>query len=350
LKHLALLVAAGVMMAPCANAQETTPRPVISEILQNVPARMRSFPGTIAAEVESVLAFQTAGRVATRPVDLGNRVKTGDVLATLDQITLADDVAAARATLSAAKAEADLARQTLERTEKLNRSGVTATANLETALAERDSTAAALLAAKADLARAEDAERYSVLRASQNGVIIATSVEPGSVVAAGTAVVTLAADDRLEAVINVPPEILSVLPDNASFLVRSRVAGSAPVPGRLRLVEPVADSNTRSRRVRISLTGKNSALRIGSLVLVAPDLPETPILSVPKAAVVMRGENAQVWRIDPETRKAEAVGIVLGPTFNGRIVVTEGLKPGDEILVRGVNSVTEGQTLGPKVE
>ena len=85
------------------------PRPVVTEILTSEAARLRSFPGLIAARVETALAFQTTGRVASRPADRGDRVKAGDVLATLDQITLGEDVAAARAAVAAAQAQADQA-------------------------------------------------------------------------------------------------------------------------------------------------------------------------------------------------------------------------------------------------
>ncbi|MFD1807184.1 biotin/lipoyl-binding protein [Gemmobacter lanyuensis] len=95
----------------------------MTEILTSEAARLRSFPGLIAARVETALAFQTTGRVASRPADRGDRVKAGDVLATLDQITLGEDVAAARAAVAAAQAQADLAGQSLARAERLNQRG-----------------------------------------------------------------------------------------------------------------------------------------------------------------------------------------------------------------------------------
>ena len=57
-----------------------------------------------------------------------------------------------------------------------------------------------------------------------------------------------------------------------------------------------------------------------------------------------------VWRIAPDTRKAEAVPVVLGVQIGNRVVIAGGLAAGDEVLVRGVNSVTEGETLGNRVE
>lgn len=332
------------------SAGKAPPRPVISEILRSEAARLPGFPGTIAAEVESVLAFQTAGRIASRSVELGDRVAAGDELAALDQISLADDVSTAKAALKAAVAQAALAQQTLERAEQLASRGVSAKVQVETAVAGRDSTAAAVIAAEANLARAEDAARYGVLRAPSAGVVIATPVDPGTMVVAGTPVLTLAVDETLEVVINLPPEVLTVLGPEASFLIRPRSAGAVPVPGRLRLVEPVADSTTRRSAVHIRLEGKSALIRIGSLVEVDLSLPEAAVLSLPLTAILQTDTGPQVWRINPQSRQAESVAVTPGERIGDRIVVTGALNPGDEILVRGVNSITEGQTLGERTE
>ena len=336
--------------AETVSAEKAPPRPVISEILRSEATRLPSFPGTITAEVESVLAFQTPGRIASRAVEPGDRVVAGDELATLDQISLADDVSTAKAALKAAEAQAALAQQTLDRAEQLARRGVSATVQVETAIAGRDSSAAAVIAAKANLARAEDAARYGVLRAPSAGVVIAAPVDPGTMVAPGTPVVTLAVDETLEVVINLPPEVLTLLGPDPRFLIRPRSARAEPVPGRLRLVEPVADSTTRRSAVHIRLDGKSALIRIGSLVEVDLSLPEAAVLSLPLVAIRQTDTGAQVWRIAAQNRQAEAVAVTLGERIGDRIVVTGALNPGDEILVRGVNSITEGQTLGERTE
>lgn len=350
MKRFLLVFAISLVNAPPSWSEESALKPVISEILQSEATRLPRFPGVVAAEVESVLSFQTTGRVATRPVELGDRVEAGEILATLNQISLADDVAAARAALDAARAQSVLAEQNLSRAEQLTSSGIAAVSRLESAIAERDSSAAAVIAAEANLASAEDAERYGVLQAPSGGVVTKVSVEPGTVVAPGTPVVTLALDETLEVAVNVTPEMLAVLPADAGFVIRPRAEGAGPVAGRLRVIEPIADATTRSRRLRIRLEGKSPYLRIGSLVEVELSLPDTPVLSVPLTALRETDGPTLVWRIGGADRKAEAVPVVLGARIGDRIVVTEGLRPGDEILVRGVNSISEGQPLGKKAE
>lgn len=350
MKFFGLLLLSSIASTQPLCAEEPVRRPVISEIVESELARLPSFPGVIAAEVESVLAFQTTGRLATRIVDLGDRVAEGDVLATLDQISLAEDVSAASAALDAARAQAALAKQNLDRAEQLFRQGITPEAQLEAMISTHDSTSAAVVAAEADLARAESAERYGVLRAPSDGVVVEVSTEPGTAVAPGTPVLTLALDGSLDVVISVSPEVLPIIPSDAEFLIRPRGAGAEPVTGRLRLIRPIADTATRSRQVLIRLEGTSPRLRIGSLVEVEPALSEAPILTVPMTALREIEGAFQVWRITAEGRQAEAVPVDIGPQIGDRIVIAQGLWPGDEILVRGANSITAGQVLGDRTD
>jgi RND family efflux transporter MFP subunit len=332
--------------APPAEAQ---PRPVITEIIASESNRLRSFPGVVAAEVQSVLAFQTTGRIATRTVEAGDRVSAGDTLATLDQITLAEDVAAAQAALEAATGQAELAAQSLRRVEELQRRGAASMARYESALAERDSAVAAEAAATADLARARDAERYGTLTAPADGVVISVSAEPGTIVTPGTPIMTLAAEDRLEVIVDVSSDVLAILPKDAQFAIHPRILIGAAATGHLRLIEPVVDSSTRSHRLRLTLQGVAPTIRIGSLVTATLDTPDQPVVTVPRIALRETPEGPMVWRVTAPDRRAQSVAVTLGVALEARVIVTGGLNPGDEILVRGVNSVTEGQVLGERL-
>lgn len=337
-----------LLLSALSLAAEEPARPVISEIVTGKAMTSRLFPGVIAAEVETTLGFLTAGRIATRPVDLGDSVEKGAVLAKLDQVTLAEDVAAARAALASARALADYAAQSLKRTTELHRRGVASEATLEAAQAEDLSARAEMQAAEAELARAEDAERYGTLTAPAAGVVSSVLAEPGTVVNAGTPVVRLATMAGREAVIDVPDEVLAVLPENAQFTVATRYEDALVTSGRLRLIEPVADASTRAHRLRISLSDAGRGFRLGALISARLDLPEATLLTVPRAAVWMDGDQPKVWRIGAD-RRANAAPISLGRQVGANVVVTAGLAEGDEVLIRGIHSVQEGQTLGARL-
>ena len=356
------LMAALVLAQPVtATAEETThsaapetaqeaPRPVVSEIVTADPTRQRAFPGVVQAEVEVALAFQTSGRVAALEVDPGDRVEAGQVLATLDQVTLEEDVTAARAALEAAQAEADLAQQSYSRTQNLFVRGIATRAQVEQAQAARDATAAQVEAARADLAQAEEVARFGALTSPQDGIVLSTDVETGTLVSAGTPILTLADPTGREAAIDVPAEFVRVLPPDAEFQVSHASGGVLPVPARLRLVEPVTDPNLRTRRLRLSLDGPSQDYRIGSLVTATFATDGAALMSLPQTSLIEIGGGAGVWRVTPDARAVEFAPVKLGPEVGDRVVITQGTDVGDEIVTRGARSLVEGQIVGEHVQ
>jgi len=234
------------------------------------------------------------------------------------------------------------------RAQELSRRGVAPQAALEAAEAKAAAARASVASARADLSRARDAERFGRLTAPAAGVVSLILAEPGTVVTPGTPVLRLATAAGREAVIDVPDDMLSVLPKDARFTIETRGDGMLTALGQLRLIEPVADASTRAHRLRISLEGGGHAFRLGTLVTARLDLPEAPLLTLPAAAILTDGEPFRVWRIGPD-RRAEAVPVTLGQPLGDRVVITAGLAPGDEVVIRGIRSLTPGQHLGPRV-
>lgn len=347
MRHAALIA---LLLFPIAVQAEQAPRPIMSEIVTAAQARQRAFPGVIAAEVTADLAFQTLGRIATLDVNIGDVVAKGDVLATLDQVTLIEDVEAAQAALNGAKAQAELSEQTLARTQQLVQRNVATQAQLEAAQGARDSAAAAVISAEAALSRASDAARFSTLAAPMDGIVLATNAKPGTVVSAGTVVVTLAGQTGREAVIDVPSEFLALLPEGAKFTVRGRSPAMPPLEGNLRLVEPVADTGTRSRRLRLSLGDVPAIYRLGSLVTATLSAATPSILSLPRTAIAGTADAPMVWKVSGEPRQVHAIPVELGPVVEARVIIKSGIAEGEEIVVRGVNSLTEGETVGERIE
>ncbi len=109
------------------------PRPVVSILVSDTQAAGHSIPGVIAARIEVALGFQTLGRVTARNVDIGDVVRQGEVLATLNPDDLQGDVRTAQAAVEAAQVELRTARATAERTRSLVQRNVASTAQLEQA-------------------------------------------------------------------------------------------------------------------------------------------------------------------------------------------------------------------------
>jgi RND family efflux transporter MFP subunit len=341
MRLLALLLL--VLAQPC---DAETARPVMSEIIAPGPGQSRSFTGTVEAEVTTNLAFLTLGRVARLDVAAGDKVTQGAVLATLDQVTLNEDLATAEAALTGARAQAQFAQQSFARIQELVNRAVASSAQLESAQAALETAKAGVSAAEADLARAKDAASYSALTAPMAGIVTATLVDPGTVVSIGTPILTLAGLTGREAMLDVPPDVLSLLKLGDTFEVTGR--GSAPVTGTLHRIEPSAGTGTRSRRIRLTLSDPPPSYRLGSLVSARLAGQTAAVVTLPASAIAGSAAAPQVWRVG-EGRKVSLVPVTLGQSLGSRVVVTGGVAAGDEIIVRGVHSLTEGQTVGPSV-
>ncbi len=339
MRRLALALA---LLAQPVHAE--TARPVVSEIITPGPVQSRSFTGTVEAEVTTNLAFLTLGRVASLDVAAGDKVSAGATLATLDQVTLNEDLTAAEAALQGAQAQAQFAQQSFDRVQELANRAVASSAQLEGAQAALETAKASVAAAEADLARAKDAASYSALKAPMDGIVTATMVDPGTVVSVGTPILTLAGLKGREAVLDVPPDVLSLLKLGDTFEVTGR--GSLPVSGTLNRIEPSAGTGTRSRRIRLTLTNPPPSYRLGSLVTAKLAGETATVVTLPASAITGTTEAPLVWRVG-DGRKVALVTVTLGQSLGERVVVTGGLAAGDEIVVRGVHSLTEGETVGP---
>ena len=357
LSCLTVLALGMLASPPAARAEEErlttqTVRPVVTEVITSDPTRQRYFPGQIKAAHETALAFQTIGRIAALNVAPGDTVEKGEVLARLDRVSLQQDLEAAQATVSSAKAQAEYAETSYSRAMTLQQRDISPEAAVEAARASRDSARASLLAAQASLASAQEALSYATLTAPNAGIVLQTPVEQGTVVSAGTTVVSLADLEGREAVIDVPAEFMTFLPADALFTLTAMENTDQTVRARLSLVEPVADETMRGRTLRLTLEDAPRQFRIGSLVTATFAAVGDPIMTLPLSAIAGSEDSQFVWRVTESggKRHVEKVPVTLGLQVASRVAVKDGISVGDEIVVRGAHSLEDGQEVGARVE
>lgn len=353
---------AGMAMAPpaagfnlpwrdAAPALDPAPRPVASIRLSDDAAARPSIPGVIGARIEVALGFQTLGRVAARHVDVGDTVRQGQILAALDPEDLQGDVHAAEAAAQAARVELRTAQASAARTRALARRDVASTAQLEQVERALAAALAVEQQAESELIRAFDAEGYAEMRAPFDGVISAVHVNAGAVVSTGEPVIQLSAQDGIEAVIDLPDATLSRVKPGDPYEIWSESEPDRLLPATVSQIEPVADAMTRTRRVHLALQ-QDAALRLGALVRARPAGPAPTWLSLPESAILDRDGAPHVWIV---TRQRDHASVALrrirtqGPVLDGRVAVRSGLAAGDEVVIRGIHSLAEGQAVGESV-
>jgi RND family efflux transporter MFP subunit len=325
------------------------PRPVVSEIVVDSIANQRRFTGLIEAQKEIDLAFQTSGNLLERLVEVGDTVKTGDQIASLNGLTLADDEAVAQAAMQTALINQTTAQSSLKRTQTLVKQNITSAASLEALESAATTADAAVQQANAALLQAQNNSSFARLLAPADGTIISVTEEAGAVITSGTKIATLATSDGRDAVVDVPEEYLDYLIKGDVFDISLRNGDIPPITGRVRLIEPVADVSTRARTVRIELLDVNIAFRLGSLVNVSKATSGAKSTSLPASAFFEQDGQTYVWRVIPDGRKVERVPVDVQATANrNRVIFNGDIQIGDEIITRGVNSLDAGQIVGAR--
>lgn len=341
---LAILVLRGGGVEPQASKPEIRPvRTVVAE-----PRSIdddRQAVGDIRPRQESDLGFRVSGKVVSRAVDVGVVVKSGDLLARLDEQDFQNKLRAAEADVTSAEAVLTEARANEDRQTQLLAKGVTTRTNFDAALRNRRSAEAKLEAAKAALDLAKDQLRYAELRADFDGIVTGVGVEPGQVVNIGQMVVRLAKPDEVDAVFNIAesafrdrkpeerPQVLVTLLSNPNFKAE----------GTVREVSPVADATTRTYQVKVTLADPPPAMRFGSSVVGRLKEKTAPVVVLPGSALFDQGGKPAVWLYDAASGSVTLKPVTVARFEAGRVVVAEGLKQGDVVVTAGVNRLRQGQ-------
>lgn len=325
-------------------------RPVLTQVV--VPSdtvMFGPFAGTIEPRYQAQLGFQIPGRMVARDVTIGDLVTRGQRLAALDTIVTRFDLTRAEADLADAKAQAENAEAAEARTRRLMSGNSVAQATLDQAVAKRETARARVDQAMSSLQKARDQMGYTELKAEFDGVVTQRLAEVGQVLTAGQGVVTVARPDVREAVVDIPEVYVGALPADGVFTVALQSAPELTARGRVREIAPLAESGTRSKRIRISLDEPGPAFRLGATINVSLTRNVSPTVLLPASALLEDGGRRSVWVVSADgksvSRRDVTVAAARDNAEDGRIAVVDGLKAGERVVVAGVHVLKEGQAV-----
>jgi RND family efflux transporter MFP subunit len=340
-----------LVLTACDRAEEAAPsagRPVqVVRVEASKLAGGLDLSGEIQAEKTVSLGFRIAGRITDRPVNVGDRVTPGQIVARLDRTIETNVVTAARAALEAARGEVVTARNTFDRQERLMGQGFTTRPRFDAALKAQEAAQAALENAEAQLELAQDRLGFTDLRTDVSGVVTARSAEPGEVVQPGQAIVQIAREDGRDAVFNVPARLLEAKAGNPVVRVALAEAPGVSAIGRIREVAPQADPVTRTFQVRVGLQDPPEAMRLGSTVVGSIETASAVIMSIPATALTQSGTSPAVWIVDPAQSTVSLRPIDILRFDPDHVIVSQGLVPGETIVAGGVQALHPGQRVAP---
>jgi membrane fusion protein, multidrug efflux system len=325
---------------------QAVPRPVLTVLVTSTQSSQTGFAGTIQARYQTDRGFQVLGRLITRDVNVGDVVSDGQQLATVDPLIFDLAVRSSEAELLKAQAGQSNAIAAEERKTELRNKEVVSQAAFETAQQFRASADALVKQAEANLAKAREQRRFTVLKADIAGVVLTTDAEVGQTLAAGRSVLTLARTDTREAVVDVPEAIALGVGKGTEFDIKLQSDASVTTKGKLREIAPEADSSTRLRRVKITLDSFVEAFRFGATVTAFPKtLAVDAVVAIPRDALLDREGATKVWLVDAATKTVKTVTVEVSSRDGQHVQVSGGLPIGSRIVVAGVNSLSEGQVV-----
>lgn len=347
LRSGALLLCASLLLSACSRPVPTE-EPVRSVKLVTVGlgqiGSSAEFAGEVRARVESRLGFRVAGKLMRRQAEPGQRVRAGDLLAQLDpqDYQLAAD--AARAQVSAASTNRDLAAADFKRFKDLREQNFISSAELDRREANLKAAQAQLEQAQAQLAGQGNQAAYTRLLADVSGVVTAVEAEVGQVLAAGTPVLRIAQDGARDVVFAVPEDKVQQIKTGSAVEVRGW-SGGAPIIGRVREVAASADPVTRTFGVKVAIDSR-SAPPLGSTVSVLPQALArngAPVIKLPTSAFRQDGQTSAVWVLDSASMTVRLQPVQIATADGNEVVVAAGLQPGMQVVVAGVHVLSPGQ-------
>jgi RND family efflux transporter MFP subunit len=352
-RELALLGALVLLPAACggkgSNRSSTRPPPLVSVArveARDVPVEVRA-PVDLRPLIQSDVGSKTLGYLDAVLVDRGDRVTRGQLLALVRPSDLPDQLAAARSALAQTQSAAALARTNLDRAKQLAPEAVVSQQELQQAESQFTTAEAAQQAAQSQIAAL--AVRLGETRISSplTGVVTQRRLDPGTLVGppGGGAIVTVARVDTLRVFITVNEHDLAGIRVGKNAHVEVDALPGRTFSGKVVRLAPALDAATRTLDAEVQLDNRAGELYPGMYgrgAIVVDTHPQVPV--VPVASVVLSNHEAFAFVVDGAAvvhRRALTLGVDGGEWLE----VKTGLRPGDEVVVSGAESLADGMTV-----
>ena len=302
----------------------------------------QGFPGTVRAARRAELSFKVSGPLVALPVDEGQQVKKGDLIAQIDQRDFRIAVEEARASYREAE-------QQFRRYKELYAKKQVSKADFDRYRAARD-------VARAKLEDAQNALRDTTLRAPFDGVIAKRYVENFQKVQAKEPIVSLQDISRIEVLVDVPELVMAALKEHGAGKV---VARFDSIPGKefpleVKEFSTEADPATQTYQVVFVMDQPTEANILPGMTASVtatgpPDSATRSWILIPAIAVLdAPGDHPYVWVYDPDAgvvhRREVKIGRLEG---SSNIQILDGLKPGEQIVIAGVTKLSDGTKVRP---
>ena len=318
-----------------------------------------SLPATTSAFAAANILARASGYIATRSVDIGDRVKAGDQLATIVAPELDHQISQAEATLSQleaaakqARANQKLASVTWRRDEPLVKEGWVpkqqGTVDVQTLRANDAAVSVAeanVMAQQAALQVLRQQKAYQSVVAPFDGVITQRNIDIGSLVQAdavnGTFMFTILQSNVIRTQVYVPQDAAVGVTPGIDAVIRVPELPDHPFPGKVTRIADALQPGTRTLLVEIDIPNPDGALSPGIYATAELHIPRrTPSLSVPAGAIIFNKDGVQVAVVDNGVARLRKISIARDR--GAEVEVRDGIKAGDRVILNPAVELADG--------
>jgi RND family efflux transporter MFP subunit len=305
-------------------------------------------PGTMQAFTDAAIYARTNGYLRKWYVDIGTRVRAGQVLADIDSPEIEQQLEQARADLATAEANTRLAQLTAERYRDLIKTDSVSKQDLDNANGSLEAKVTAVNSAKANVRRLEQLHGFGQITAPFEGVVTARNTDVGALIDSGSNAKELfhvAAVHRLRVFVNVP-EIYSraALPGMKAELTLTEFPGRS-FTGTLARTAQSIDTASRTLLTEIDVDNPKGELLAGSYAEVHLKLPSAQsTYKLPINAIIFRTEGVRVAVVGPDG-KVSLQPVTLGRDYGDSLEVVSGIAGGERIILNAPDSIEAGQAV-----
>jgi RND family efflux transporter MFP subunit len=340
------LAALAISLAGCNDkvAEKAAPsRPVlVATAHYGAESPERSFVGTIKPRIEADMGFRVPGKVAKRLVEVGQTVDVGQPLATLDEVDLKLQAEQADAEFHAATGVLAQAAAAETRAKDLRVKGWTTDAQLDQATAAADEARARLNRAERSVDLTKNSLSYATLLADSRGVVTATLIEPGQVVASGQTAIRVARFGEKEAVVAIPETLVGRAKEGTATVT----LWSEPdkkYAAKLREIAPSADPATRTYLAKFSLPGADDRVSLGmTATLTLADAATQRVARLPLSALFNEGGDPSFYVVD-DRGDVTLQPVTVKAFESSDVVISGGVDEGAKVVALGVQKLDPSQ-------
>jgi membrane fusion protein (multidrug efflux system) len=338
----ALQAQTAALAVPTVQVTKPEPAPPSTELI---------LPAAIEAAQQTPIYARTNGYLKNWYVDIGARVKSGQLLATIDAPEVDDQLKQARADVMQARANARIAHVTAQRWQQLLQTNSVSHQETDMKVADDQARQAYLASMESNVARLSHLQSYEKVYAPFDGVITARNVDVGALIDAGSAggrtgeLFDIARTDLLRVYVDVPQSYSDATVNGTQASLTLPQFPGRTFAGTVVRNTGAINATTRTLRIEVDIPNAGNTVLPGSYGQVHLTLPTPhPGFSLPANALLYRPQGVQVATVDAKGKVAlKTIGP--GRDFGARIEVLKGLAANDAVILNPADSIVDGESV-----